>query len=239
MKTQRRILVVEDDPGIRTLLGSALRLSGYEILSAETAHQALSAMERFRPDLVLVDVMLPDVDGYELTRVLRGAGVSTPVLFLTARAEPADRIAGLTAGGDDYVTKPFHVDELLLRIRGILNRLHPPEPGAEDGVLRYADLRVDEDAREVRRGGQSIQLTPTEFKLLIFLLTHADQVMTKQRILDHVWSYDFSGDARIVDTYVRYLRRKIDCFEPALIHTTRGIGYCLRLPRGDQPAPVP
>ena len=226
----RRVLVVEDDTGIRTLLGSALRLSGYEMLGVATAHHALTEVEQFRPDLLVVDVMLPDLDGFALTRVLRGAGVSTPILFLTARTEPGDRITGLSAGGDDYVTKPFHIEELLLRIRGILHRVHPPD----DGVLRYADLHVDEDAHEVVRGGQSIELTPTEWKLLLFLMTHADQVMTRKQILGHVWGYDFSGDARIVDTYVRYLRRKVDCFDPPLIHNIRGVGYCLRLPPIDQ-----
>ena len=239
VRARRRIMVVEDDSGIRALLGSALRLSGYQVLGVATGQQALTGLGQFRPDLLIVDVMLPDLDGYELTRLLRTAGVSTPVLFLTARADPGDRVAGLSAGGDDYVTKPFHVEELLLRIRAILNRLHPHEAvefGEDDGVLSYADLRVDEDARDVRRSGYRIWLTPTEFKLLIFLLTHADQVVTRQQVLDQVWSYDFAGDGRIVDTYVRYLRRKIDSFDPPLIHTIRGVGYCLRRPPSDQAA---
>lgn len=236
VQARRRILVVEDDPGIRTLLSSTLRLSGYEVLGAATGHEALTGVEQFRPDLLLVDVMLPDLDGYELTRVLRTANVTTPVLFLTARAEAADRVTGLRAGGDDYVTKPFNVQELLLRIRGILHRLHPADfmkAGEDDGVLRYADLSVDEDAHDVRRAGQSISLTRTEFKLLTFLMTHPQQVMSKQQIIDHVWSYDFNGDVRIVETYIRYLRRKIDCFDPPLLHTVRGVGYCLRLPPQD------
>ncbi|RSM43466.1 DNA-binding response regulator [Actinoplanes sp. ATCC 53533] len=232
----RRILVVEDDPGIRTLLSSTLRPSGYEVLGVATGHEALTGVEQFRPDLLVVDVMLPDLDGYELTRVLRTANVTTPVLFLTARAEATDRVAGLRAGGDDYVTKPFDVRELLLRIRGILHRLHPMDAvpaGEDDGVLRYADLSVDRGAHDVRRAGRSIRLTRTEFRLLTYLMTHPHQVLSKQQIVDHVWSYDFGGDSRIVETYIRYLRRKVDCFDPPLIHNVRGVGYCLRLPPRD------
>jgi two-component system OmpR family response regulator len=236
--TRRRILVVEDDPGIRTLLGSTLRLVGYDVLGAATGQEALTGVQQFQPDLMVVDVMLPDLDGYEVTRSLRTAGITTPVLFLTARAETADRVAGLSAGADDYVTKPFKVEELLLRIRGILHRLYPQDAvlaGEDDGALRYADLRVDEQAHDVRRGDQRVWPTPTELKLLVCLISRPHQVLSKQQIIDHVWSYDFAGDVRIVETYIRYLRRKVDCFDPPLIHTVRGVGYCLRLPPPSNP----
>ncbi|MEU0841549.1 response regulator transcription factor [Streptomyces sp. NPDC005962] len=230
-----RILVVEDDPGIRLLLESALGLAGYQMSSAATGRDALLEVERFRPDLLVLDVMLPDLDGFEITRNLRAVGVRTPVLFLTARTEVGDRIAGLGAGGDDYVGKPFSLEEVLLRIRAILRRTgHDVPYGAgedETEVLRYADLELDERAHEVHRAGQYIPLSPTEFKLLTLLMENANRVLSKSRILDRVWGFDFSGDGRIVETYVRYLRRKIDHLDPPLIHTERGVGYCLRLPR--------
>jgi two-component system, OmpR family, response regulator len=235
---RRRILVVEDDPGIRTLLGATLRLVGYDILGAATGQEALAGFARFEPDLLVVDVMLPDFDGYELTSRLRTTGSTTPVLLLTARAEIADRVTGLSAGADDYVTKPFNVEELLLRIRGILHRRHPrdtAEAGDTEGVWCYADLRVDERAHDVRRGDQRIWLTPTEFKLLVCLITRPHQVRSKQQIIDDVWGYDFAGDVRIVETYIRYLRRKVDCAGPPLLHTVRGVGYCLRLSPPGQP----
>ncbi|WP_329125741.1 response regulator transcription factor [Streptomyces sp. NBC_01465] len=227
------ILVVEDDPGIRTLLESTLRLAGYQVLAAGTGQQALREAERSAPDLLLLDVMLPDLDGIEVTRTLRAAGVRTPVLFLTARAEVGDRIAGLSAGGDDYVTKPFSIEEVLLRVRAILRRTDPATPAGSSGgtILRYADLEWDEAAHEVHRAGQYIQLSPTEFNLLGYLLANPHRVLSKFQILDHVWRYDFNGDARIVETYMKYLRRKVDCYDPPLIHTVRGVGYCLRLPR--------
>ncbi|GAA4629492.1 response regulator transcription factor [Actinoallomurus vinaceus] len=233
----QRILVVEDDPGIRFLLESALGLSGYQVSSVATGHGALLEVERFRPDLLLLDVMLPDLDGFEVTRGLRAVGVRTPVLFLTARTEIDDRIAGLGAGGDDYVGKPFSVEEVILRIRAILRRTgHDVPYGAgEAEVLRYADLELDEGAHEVHRAGRYIPLSPTEFKLLAFLMENANRVLSKSQILDRVWGYDFSGDGRIVETYVKYLRRKIDSLDPPLIHTERGVGYCLRLPRDHTP----
>ncbi|WP_330351309.1 response regulator transcription factor [Streptomyces sp. NBC_00582] len=231
----RRILVVEDDPGIRTLLETALRLSGYEVSSAATGRDALLEAERFAPALLVLDVMLPDLDGFELTRTLRAAGVTTPVLFLTARADVDDRLAGLRAGGDDYVAKPFSIEEVVLRIGAVLRRTDPEgacdEPGAAPGVLRYADLELDEDAHEVYRAGIYVPLSPTEFRLLSFLMANAGRVVGKAMILERVWGYDFSGDARIIETYVKYLRRKIDAIDPPLIHTQRGVGYCLRLPR--------
>jgi len=232
----RRLLVVEDDPGIRMLLESALRLSGYEVAGAATGQAALRDIEGLRPDLILLDVMLPDLDGLEVTRSLRSAGVRTPVLFLTARGEVTDRIAGLAAGGDDYVTKPFSIEEVLLRIRAILRRTDPDHvpdaESADSGILRFADLELDENAHEVHRAGQYVPLSPTEFNLLVYLMENANRVVSKNKILNHVWGYDFAGDGRIVETYVKYLRRKIDRFDPPLLHTVRGVGYCLRLPRG-------
>jgi two-component system OmpR family response regulator len=237
---QHQLLVVEDDPSIRMLLESALRLSGYEAASAATGQDALRDIEALRPDLVLLDVGLPDVDGFAVTRSLRAAGDRTPVLFLTARGEVTDRIAGLTAGGDDYVTKPFSIEEVLLRIRAILRRTDPDHPsgteGTDSGILRFADLELDENAHEVHRAGEYIPLSPTEFNLLTYMMENANHVLSKTKILNHVWGYDFAGDSRIVETYIKYLRRKIDCFEPPLLHTVRGVGYCLRLPRDQQGA---
>ncbi|WP_328684857.1 response regulator transcription factor [Streptomyces sp. NBC_00343] len=228
----RRLLVVEDEPSIRTLLEATLRLTGYEVRSADTGRAALLEIQRLDPHLVLLDVMLPDLDGFEVTRRLRAAGNDCPILFLTARTGTDDRITGLSAGGDDYVAKPFSIEEVLLRIEAILRRTTPAtEWQAVVSVLRHADLELDEGAHEVHRAGQYVALSPTEFKLLAYLLSNAGQVVSKVQILDHVWGFDFAGDSRIIETYVRYLRRKIDCFEPPLIHTVRGIGYCLRLPR--------
>ncbi|MER7930099.1 response regulator transcription factor [Streptomyces sp. NPDC096057] len=228
-----RLLVVEDEPSIRTLLESTLRLTGYEVSGAQDGQSALVEIERREPHLVLLDVMLPDLDGFEVTQRLRAAGNSVPVLFLTARIDIDDRIKGLSSGGDDYVTKPFHIEEVLLRIEAILRRTAAQGAAVllPETVLRYADLELDEGAHEVHRAGHYVPLSPTEFKLLAYLMANPGQVLTRAQILDHVWSYDFSGDARIVETYVRYLRKKIDRFEPPLIHTVRGIGYCLRLPR--------
>lgn len=231
--TRAKLLVVEDEPSIRTLLESTLRLTGYEVSSADTGQSALLEVERFAPHLLLLDVMLPDLDGYEVTRRLRTTGNDTPVLFLTARTELSDRLTGLSAGGDDYVTKPFSIEEVLLRIQAILRRTGPEPPAdGRQGFLRYADLELDEDAHEVHRAGHYIQLSPTEFNLLAYLMANANRVVSRVQILDHVWHYDFAGDARIVETYVKYLRKKIDRFDPPLIHTVRGVGYCLRLPRG-------
>ncbi|MFJ9900868.1 response regulator transcription factor [Streptomyces sp. NPDC091280] len=229
-----RLLVVEDDPSIRMLLESALRLSGYEVFGAATGRETLRDIEDCRPDLVLLDVMLPDLDGLEVTRRLRAAGVRTPVLFLTARGELADRIAGLSAGGDDYVTKPFSIEEVLLRIHAILRRTYPERlfDGVDSGILRFADLELDEDAHEVHRTGEYVPLSPTEFKLLTYFMENANRVLSKTKILNQVWGYDFAGDGRIVETYVKYLRRKIDRFDPPLLHTVRGVGYCLRFPQG-------
>jgi two-component system OmpR family response regulator len=226
-----RVLVVDDEPNICALLSATLRLTGFEVRVATGGHDALIVAEEYQPDLVVLDVMLPDLDGFQVAQRLRTSGRTVPVLFLTARDSVEDRISGLTVGGDDYVTKPFSLEEVVLRIRAILRRGRGDAGLTDDGVLRYADLELDEDAHEVRRGGRVVELSPTEFNLLRYLLTNAGRVVSKAQILDRVWSYDFGGDGRIVESYVYYLRRKIDNSDPPLIHTVRGVGYALRLPR--------
>ncbi|MFD8896334.1 MULTISPECIES: response regulator transcription factor [Streptomyces] len=232
------VLVVEDDVSIRTLLTSALGVAGYAVASAASGQEAMFEAGNRRPHLIVLDVMLPDTDGFQLTRDLRAQGVYTPVLFLTARTGVEDRIIGLSSGGDDYVTKPFHVQEVLLRIRAILRRSNAPASvTGTSAPLCYADLTLDEATREARRADRLLKLSPTEFRLLACLLTHPERVLEKTEILQQVWQYDFSGDTRIVDTYIKNLRRKVDRSPPALIHTVRGFGYCLRLPRDEtQPA---
>jgi two-component system OmpR family response regulator len=230
-----KVLVVDDEPNISALLSATLRLVAFDVRVASSGHGALVAVQEFEPDLVVLDVMLPDLDGFEVARRLRTSGHGVPVLFLTARDAVEDRISGLTAGADDYVTKPFSLEEVVLRIKAILRRSQPElaDP-ADAGVLRYADLELDEDAHEVRRAGRLIDLSPTEFNLLRYLLINAGRVVSKAQILDRVWKYDFGGDGRIVESYVYYLRRKIDKTDPPLIHTVRGVGYALRLPRGGE-----
>lgn len=230
-----RVLVVDDEPNISALLSATLRLVEFDVRVAESGHGALVAVEEFEPDLVVLDVMLPDLDGFDVARRLRAAGCGTPVLFLTARDTVEDRVAGLTAGADDYVAKPFSLEEVVLRIRAILRRSQPElDAPAEAATLRYADLELDEDAHEVRRAGRLIDLSPTEFNLLKYLMINSGRVVSKAQILDRVWKYDFGGDGRIVESYVYYLRRKIDKTGQPLIHTVRGVGYALRLPRGDE-----
>ena len=232
-----RVLVVDDEPNICALLSATLRLTGFDVRIEHGGHDALVAAEEYQPDLVVLDVMLPDLDGFQVAQRLRASGVPVPVLFLTARDSVEDRISGLTVGGDDYVTKPFSLEEVVLRIRAILRRTQPElDAPADAGTLRYADLELDEDAHEVRRSGKLVDLSPTEFNLLRYLLTNAGRVVSKAQILDRVWSYDFGGDGRIVESYVYYLRRKIDKWDPPLIHTVRGVGYALRLPRTGEAA---
>ncbi len=232
MQSATKVLVVDDEPNIAALLSATLRMVGFDVVTAADGTGALRCAGEFEPDLVVLDVMLPDLDGFEVARRLRAAGRAVPVLFLTARDAVEDRISGLTVGGDDYVTKPFSLEEVVLRIKAILRRCAPGNgTNADAGVLRYADLEMDEDAHEVRRAGKPIELSPTEFKLLRYLLTNAGRVVSKAQILDRVWSYDFGGEGRIVESYVYYLRRKIDNDGPPLIHTVRGVGYALRLPR--------
>jgi two-component system OmpR family response regulator len=226
------VLVVDDEPNILALLSASLRLSGFEVHAADNAASALNTAAQIRPDIVVLDVMLPDCDGFTLARRLRAQQDALPVLFLTARDGVDDRIAGLTAGGDDYVTKPFSLEELVLRLRAILRRTQGARNGESSATTKtYADLVLDEEAHEVRRAGQLVQLSPTEFNLLRYLMINAGKVVSKAQILERVWNYDFGGDSRIVESYISYLRRKIDRCDPPLIHTIRGVGYTLRLPR--------
>jgi two-component system, OmpR family, response regulator len=230
------VLVVDDEAVLAEMVSMALRYEGWNIATAGDGAAALESARSQRPDVVVLDVMLPDMSGLDVLRKLREESPQLPVLLLTAKDAVEDRIAGLTAGGDDYVTKPFSLEEVVLRIRAILRRGRGELGLADDGVLRYADLELDEDAHEVRRSGKLVDLSPTEFNLLRYLLTNAGRVVSKAQILDRVWSYDFGGDGRIVESYVYYLRRKIDKWDPPLIHTVRGVGYALRLPRTGEAA---
>ncbi|MGW5688767.1 response regulator transcription factor [Nonomuraea sp. NPDC003754] len=225
-----KVLVVDDEPNIRELLSEALELNGFAVRTVADGRQALEAVARERPDIVVLDVMMPGLDGFAVARRLRQAGDSPMVLFLTAKDAVSDRIAGLTAGGDDYVTKPFSLEEVVLRLRAIMRRTRPAEEQSDDGVLRYTDLELDEQAHTVRRAGRAIHLSPTEFSLLRYLMINAERVVSKAQILDRVWDYDFDGESRIVESYISYLRRKIDAVGPPLIHTLRGVGYRLQGP---------
>jgi two-component system OmpR family response regulator len=220
------VLVVDDEPNIRALLSQTLRLVSFEVRTAESGSQALTAAREFEPDIVVLDVMLPDLDGFEVARRLG----EVPVLFLTARDTVEDRVQGLSIGADDYVAKPFSLEEVVLRIRAILRRSRAAEQ-RPSRLLSFADLELDPDAHEVRRAGEPVDLSPTEFNLLAYLLANAGRVVSKAQILDNVWRYDFDGDGSIVESYVYYLRKKIDKYDPPLIHTLRGVGYSLRLPR--------
>lgn len=220
------IVVVDDEPNIRDLLAASLRFAGFAVQTAADGKAALKVISQVNPDLVLLDVMLPDLDGFAVARHLRDGGINVPIIFLTARDDTNDKIQGLTVGGDDYVTKPFSLEEVVARIRAILRRTHQVTP--DDNIIRYADLELDEDTYEVRRGGRDIELSPTEFKLLRYLMLNSGRVLSKAQILDHVWEYNWVGDAAIVESYISYLRRKIDISGEPLIHTKRGIGYMLR-----------
>ncbi len=226
-QAQARLLVVEDDLNILELLSASLRFAGFEIVTAANGTAAVAIAREQRLDLVVLDVMLPDLDGFEVVRRLRDGGSRTPVVFLTARDATEDKIRGLTLGGDDYVTKPFSLEELTARIRAVRRRT---AGDAAPARMTFADLELDEDAHEVWRNGVRVGLSPTEFKLLRYLMANAGRVLSKGQILDHVWSYDFRGDDSIVESYISYLRRKMDAGEPRLIHTLRGVGYVLRLP---------
>ena len=229
MEDETRILVVDDETNLAELVATALRYAGFVTATAGTGAAAIDQVKEFKPHLVILDVMLPDFDGFEVSRRLADAGTQVPILFLTARDATEDKVRGLTVGGDDYVTKPFSLDELIARVRVILRRSgHQTESHT---VLTFADMEMDEDLREVRRGGELIELTATEYRLLRYLLINARRVLTRAQILDHVWKYDFGGDAGILETYISYLRKKVDRKEPPLIHTVRGMGYVLRLPR--------
>ncbi|HEX6686216.1 MAG TPA: response regulator transcription factor [Candidatus Limnocylindrales bacterium] len=221
------LLVVEDDPNILELLSASLRFAGFEVRTATSGSQALTAATERRPDLVVLDVMLPDVDGFDVIKRLRADGDRVPVVFLTARDGTDDKIRGLTLGGDDYVTKPFSLEELTARIRAVLRRTTGETTTPK---LTFADLELDEETHEVHRGGSLVQLSPTEFKLLRYLMHNPNRVLSKAQILDHVWNYDFRGDDNIVESYISYLRRKVDNVQPRLIQTLRGVGYVLRKP---------
>ncbi len=229
---EARLLVVDDEPNIRELLSASLRYAGFEVMTAADGPQALALADSFRPDLVVLDVMMPGLDGFGVVRRLRQSGRHTPVLFLTARDAAEDKVSGLTLGGDDYVTKPFSLDEVLARIRAVLRRTAGPQRSTEAPRVTFADIELDEESHEVIKAGSVIPLSPTEFKLLRYLMANSGRVLSKAQILDHVWNYDFNGEANVVESYISYLRRKIDTTEPRLLHTIRGVGYTLRLPRG-------
>jgi two-component system, OmpR family, response regulator len=224
---EARLLVVEDEEMILELLSGSLRFAGFDVVTAVSGAEALRAVTASRPDLVLLDVMLPDGDGFEVMRRLRSSGPDVPVIFVTARDGVHERVAGLALGADDYVTKPFSLDEVLERIRAVLRRTGR---AAAKPRLRVAGLELDEDGHEVRRDGIPIALTPTEFRLLRFLMSNVGRVLSKQQIFDHVWDHNPAGDANVVEPCVSYLRRKVDQSEPHLIHTIRGVGYVLRIP---------
>jgi two-component system OmpR family response regulator len=226
---EAKLLVVDDEPNIRELLSTSLRFAGFDVTAAANGREALDAVEADEPDLAVLDVMLPDMDGFTVTRRLRAQGRHFPVVFLTARDETSDKVTGLTVGGDDYVTKPFSLDEVVARIRAVLRRTQAED---ESALLVVDDLELDDDAHEVRRAGQVIDLSPTEFKLLRYLMMNPNRVLSKAQILDHVWEYDFNGDASIVESYISYLRRKVDVVGDPMIHTKRGIGYVLRAAEG-------
>lgn len=222
----RKVLVVDDEEYITDLLGTALRFVGFETRIADNGNDALRAIGDFGPDLVVLDVMMPGTDGFDVCRRMRADGDSTPVIFLTAKDAPDDRVAGFLEGGDDYVTKPFGLEEMVARVHAVLRRA-----GAGDvpsHLHEYADLVMDEHAHRVSRHGEPIDLSPTEFRLLRYLLLNAGRVLSKAQILDHVWQYDYDGNASVVETYISYLRAKIDVHDPKLIRTVRGVGYTLR-----------
>ncbi|GLY03523.1 MULTISPECIES: response regulator transcription factor [Actinoplanes] len=227
-QSEAKLLVVEDDANILELLSASLRFAGFDVTTATSGSAAVSAARSSAPDLVVLDVMLPDLDGFEVIRLMREGGQRTPVVFLTARDGTDDKIRGLTLGGDDYVTKPFSLEELTARIRAVLRRTSASDE--QPSRLVFADLELDEETHEVYRAGSRVQLSPTEFKLLRYLMLNANRVLSKAQILDHVWKYDFRGDDNIVESYISYLRRKVDNVQPRLIHTLRGVGYVLRKP---------
>jgi two-component system OmpR family response regulator len=230
--TGERVLVVDDETYIIELLHTWLSFLGFDVRTATTGTDALLVAAEFRPQLLVLDVMLPDIDGFELCRQIRQGGERAGVVFLTARNGREDTIAGLTVGGDDYISKPFSLDEVVARMRAVLRRTAPlagaPEP-AESGLFRFVDLELDEARHEVRRANTPIELSPTEFAVLRYLIRNAGRVVSKRQIVSHAWEYDFSGDPRIVESYISSLRKKVDRIQPPLIHTVRGVGYSLRL----------
>jgi two-component system OmpR family response regulator len=224
-----RLLVVDDELDIVELLSAGLRYAGFEVATATGGRQAMVEARKFRPDLMVLDVMMPEVDGFDVVRRLRGEGCKTPVLFLTARDAVEDRVHGLTIGGDDYVVKPFSLEELVARVHAVLRRVGGP--GGDAAVrLRFADLELDDDTHQVSKAGAPVALSATEFRLLRYFMANPGRVLSKAQILDHVWHYDFGGEANVVESYVSYLRKKVDTTHPRLLHTLRGVGYVLRVP---------
>jgi len=227
--TPHRVLVVDDEPNIVDVIAMALNFQGFSVESAGTGQEAITKVAEFKPDLIVLDVMLPDMEGFDVAKRLGAARSRVPIIFLTARDATDDKIRGLTLGGDDYVTKPFSLEELIARVRTVLRRSGAAEP--ESSRLVFEDLELDDDTREVTRAGQPVDLTATEYRLLRYLMLNPRRVLTRAQLLDHVWNYDFGGDARVLETYISYLRKKLDLHGPSLIHTVRGVGYTLRAPR--------
>ena len=226
---EARLLVVDDEPNILELLSVSLRFSGFEVHTASNGQQAVTLARSLKPDLLVLDVMMPELDGFEVVRRLRGEGSRAPVLFLTAKDATEDKVRGLTLGGDDYVTKPFSLEELVARIRAVLRRGDAVQQAARTRLV-FADLELDEDSHEVWKAGVPVALSPTEFNLLRYFLQNPGRVLSKAQILDHVWQYDFGGEAGVVESYVSYLRRKLDTTEPRLLHTLGGVGDRLGVP---------
>ena len=225
--SKTRVLVVDDERNIVEVISMALRYDGFAVESAANGREALAAVRDFRPHLMVLDIMLPDMEGFDVAQRLGAQRASLPILFLTARDTTEDKVRGLSMGGDDYVTKPFSLEELVARIRAILRRTGVE---SESSRLSFDGLELDDDTREVMRDGRQIDLTATEYRLLRFLMLNPRRVLTRSQLLDHVWNYDFGGDARVLETYISYLRKKVDAQGPPLIHTVRGVGYSLRLP---------
>jgi two-component system OmpR family response regulator len=226
---QYRILVVDDESAISDLISTSLKFVGFDVRTAANGAEALTVAEEFKPHSIILDVMMPEMDGFEVARRLRNSGSQVGILFLTAKDETKDKVEGLMLGGDDYMTKPFGLEELVARVHALLRRIGIVEQEINDEKISYADLILDDATHEVHRAGNLIDLSPTEFTLLKYLLLNPDRVLSKSQILDYVWDYDFNGDGAIVETYISYLRKKIDIYEPALIHTVRGVGYRLRI----------
>jgi two-component system OmpR family response regulator len=224
-----RVLVVDDEPNIVELISMALRFQGFATETAGSGHEAIAAVSAFKPQLIVLDVMLPDMEGFEVASRLGAQRAGVPIIFLTARDSTEDKVRGLSGGGDDYMTKPFSLEELVARIRTILRRTGQAEP--ESGRLVFADVELDEESREVTRAGSAIELTATEYRLLRYLMLNPRRVLTRAQLLDHVWNYDFGGDGRVLETYISYLRKKLDEQGPSLIRTVRGVGYGMQMPR--------
>ncbi|AZC14359.1 MULTISPECIES: response regulator transcription factor [unclassified Microbacterium] len=226
-----RLLVVDDEQMLTDLLSMALRMEGWEVKTASSGFEALQAAREFRPDAMVLDVMMPDLDGMSVLQRLRASGDDVPVLFLTAKDAVSDRVAGLTAGGDDYVTKPFSLEEVVARLRSLMRRAGTAQTAEAEPILRVGDLSLNEDSHEVERAGVEIELTATEFELLRFLMRNQRRVVSKAQILDRVWNYDFGGRSSVVELYISYLRKKIDQGHEPLIHTVRGVGYMIKAPQ--------